>query len=467
MKIVKLFKQLLVGLVLSVWVGSVWAAPKVEHWITPEGLKVYFIALPNPNLPILDIELGFNAGSAYDGKALGVSALTSKMLLTGNEALSGRSIRELFDSVGAEIESDSDIDTANYSLRTLTLIDQKNKALDTFIKALTPPSFPQNEFEGVKNQLLAENDLASQDATATGYRTLTKALYGTHPYNMFLPSKADIEARTVADVKAFYESYYVLSNAKLNMVGNINRAEAEQIATRIAAVLRKGQAAVPIPEVTETHKEQTIKIPFAASQTFVLLGQLGAKMSSSDRVTLDLANYALGGGGFSSRLTKEIRSKRGMTYGVKSKLENKVQRGYFAIELSTKASQAQEANKLIKDVVANFYKEGITAEELAVAKKNLLTSLAYDLAQNKSLLKVVSLISTYNLPLDYLDTYSKEVQAATIEQVNEAFRKHINPDKFITILVGSENGTDEKDDESTEESDVEESVPEKGSNSSQ
>ena len=224
------------------WLSVAQAAPKIEQWTTKNGLRVYFVQAPE--VPMLDMRLVFDAGNARDGNKPGLAMLTSDMLDKGASGLSEDQLAEQFEAVGANVGASASKDMAVVSLRTLTLPSVQQTAVDLWLKVLQSPDFPSKEFEREQKLTLIGLQAEKQDPESIASKAFFQAVYGNHPYGQPANgTEASIPALQVADLKAFYQQYYVANNGLLAMVGAIDRAQAESLAERIAAVLPAGQAA--------------------------------------------------------------------------------------------------------------------------------------------------------------------------------------------------------------------------------
>jgi len=169
-----------------------------------------------------------------------------------------------------------------------------------------------------------------------------------------------------------------------------------------------------------------------------MMGAPGIARNDPDLLALSVGNYILGGGGFVSRLTEEVREKKGMVYSVYSYFSPRKQRGPFLINFQTKKTQVDEALSLVKKTLNDFIDNGVTEEELAAAKANIIGGFPMKIDSNKKILSYLSVIGFYDLPLDYLETYNDKIAAITTEQIKAAFQKHLNPEKMVTVIVGDE-----------------------------
>ena len=192
-----------------------------------------------------------------------------------------------------------------------------------------------------------------------------------------------------------------------------------------------------MPEVEPLAAAKETRIPFDSAQAHVLIGQPGYRRTDPDHFALNLGNYVLGGGGFVSRLTEQVREKRGLTYSIYSGFSPGLQAGAFRIGFQTRPDQAEEAVKVSREVLAKFVAEGPTDAELKAAKDNLIGGFPLLLDSNRKLLGNVANIAWYDLPLDYLETWTARMNAVTVADVKSAFARKLQPDRMVTVIVGA------------------------------
>jgi zinc protease len=411
------------------------AGPKIEHWQSDNGLAVYYVHVPE--LPMVDLRLTFDAGSARDGKKMGMAGLTSAMLNSGTKEMSTDQLAEAFESVGAEFSSASARDMAWITLRTLTLPEQQTKALATWMDVLKNSVFPDKDFQRLIKQALIGLEAEKQSPSALASKAFYQHLYADHPYaSPKNGTKASIKAMTVADLKAHYARYFVAKNGQLAIVGAIDRPQAEILAKQIAASLNAGEKAPSIPAVKPLEKSETVHIEFPSSQSHIMIGQAGTKRGDKDYFSLYLGNHGLGGSGFTSRLMKEVRIKRGLSYSVYSYFSPMRETGPFLLGLQTKNSQVDEAIKVSMDVVKIFQKEGVSEAQLKASKTNITGGFPLRTASNDDIIGYIAMIVFYRLPLDYLDTFTTTINKISRDDVIDAYKRRLHPDKFLTVIVG-------------------------------
>jgi zinc protease len=433
MKIINLY--LLLALVFFTQLAS--AAPKIQHWTTDDGLAVYYVEVPQ--LPMLDMRIVFSAGSVRDNQQAGLAMLTSSMLDEGAGGLSVDELAHKFESVGANFSAGSARDMAWITLRTLTLQQPQKVAVDTWLKVLSDVNWPEKNFQRLKKQVLQGLEAEKQSPSAIANKAFFKHLYGEHPYAS--PSngnEASIKAITIEQLKAFHQQYYVKQNAMLAIVGAVSKDEAEVLAKRVAASLVTGKKAADIPVVKPLEKAKTLHIPYPSKQAHIMIGQVGNKRGDKDYFTLYTGNHIFGGGGFTSRLMKEVRDARGLSYSVYSYFSPMQALGPFILGLQTKLSQTDEAVQVSSQLLKDFQNKGITEAELIAAKKDITGSFPLGVASNADIVQYLGMIGFYNLPLDYLDAFTNKVEMLSVADINKALADRIQSDKLLTVIVGGE-----------------------------
>lgn len=413
--------------------------PQIQHWTTPNGTRVYFV--PAPELPMLDLRVIFDAAGARDGDKKGLAALTNSMLGEGAGDLDATEIARRFEQVGAQFSLDSQRDMAAVGLRSLTDPELLNPALDTLGLILSKPTFPADSFERERRRTLVALKGQQEDLGIVAEKALYRAIYREHPYaDSPIGTEAALKALTRDQLVEHFQRYYVAKNAIIAMVGAIKRDEAEAIAALLSGKLMRGERAPALPSVP-VGQVQEVRIKQPSQQTHVLVGQPGMTRDDADYFPLYVGNHILGGNGLVSRLSNEIREKRGLSYSTFSYFSPMRAAGPYVLGLQTRNDQAEIARDLLVKELQRFLKEGPTAEELEAAKQNITGSQALRLDSNKKILDHIAMIGFYDLPLDYLDTFNTKVEAVTADSIRDAFKRRIQPGALATVIAGGETET--------------------------
>ena len=333
------------------------AIPEIQNWRTTNGVPVYFIAARE--LPMVDAQILFGAGSVRDGEQPGLAKLTNGLLEEGAGDWSADAIADRLDQVGARLATSSRRDSASVALRSLTDPRYLQPAVETVARLLKDPTFAPDAVDRVRKQMLTALQERAQSPGAIAQDAFFKALYGDHPYGS--PSdgtSTSLNAITRVDIQNFHRRHYTAANAVIAIVGDLDRPAAEQLANALVDGLPKGQPIPPPPPVPALTASQTVRIPHPSSQSHILIGQLGVSRADPDYYALYLGNHVLGGNGLVSQLSQEIREKRGLAYGAYSAFSPMRQTGPFLINLQTRNDQADTALQVAQTTLRQFSADG-------------------------------------------------------------------------------------------------------------
>ena len=425
----------LIGLLLLTFTQYSMATAKIQHWQTSQGSQVFYVQ--THGLPMVDIKVIFDAGSARDGNQYGLANLTSNLFDTGAGSWNADTIAQRFESVGARFSTSASKDMASLSLRSLTEPPLLDKALQTLQVILSQPTFNATDFQREKNRTLAGLKHREESPASIARIAYSNALYGNHPYAHPTSGLVETVANfTAPDLKAFYQQYYVTSNATLIMVGNLTPNQAKNTAEMLMANLKQGTIPTTLPKVDFSNQAVTQHINFPSSQTHVLSGVIGMHRQDKDYMNLYVGNHILGGSGLVSQLFKEVREKKGLAYSAYSYFSPLLRKGTFTMGLQTRNDQTEQAVKIMQNTLKQFVRQGVTKTALIAAKKNITGGFAMRFDTNSKLTNYVSVIGFYKLPLSYLESFQARVEAVTVDSIKDAFQRRIKPEFLHTITVG-------------------------------
>lgn len=424
---------------------SAQASLPIEHWQQPSGARVYLVR--SPSIAMLDVQIDFDAGLRREprdkvGLASGMANLLSKGVLARGEepALDENQITEAWVDLGASFGASAGADRLSFSLRTLTEPDLLARAVAMAARQLGEPSFPQRIWLRERQRYIADLQESYTRPASVAGREYVKALYGDHPYGHEMTEQT-LGRISVEDMRRFYEAHVGACRARVSLVGAVDRTQADalvrQLLSRLPDPACAGSRVLPsVPEVQALSAAKDLRIPFRAAQAQVLIGQPGFKRSDPDFFALTVGNYILGGGGFVSRLTREVRELRGLSYSVYSYFSPGLHAGSFTVGLRTRPDQAAQAVEVVRQVVRDFVSQGPTEEELRQAKQSLVAGFVLRLDSNARLLENVANIAWHDLPLDYLSTWTAQVERLTAADIRAAFARKLQPDRMVTVVLG-------------------------------
>jgi zinc protease len=439
----------------------------IYSWETTYGAKVLFANLPE--LPIININVLFNAGSSQDGVAYGLANFTNAMLSEGTKSLSADQIAEAFAKQGAQFSSLVNRDYTILSLRSLSKPKLFTAALQTFNTIISEPLFSNSTFKRIREQLLLAIAQQNQQPGTIAENTFYANLYNKNPYgHTIYGNENTLNKITTHSLRKFHETFYTAKNATIIIVGDISIEKAKAVANDITKRLPGNVLKQPIKMVVTTsklgikeietnnheifvydglnincdsklptqHRIKLKKIYFPSEQTHIYIGQNGIAKTDPDYFPLLIANYIFGQAPLTSQLFQEIRNKYGLVYNISSNFIALKAQGPFVIYLQTSNGQTEKAINYTLKTLENFLCNCINDANLKLAKESLIGQLPLQIAGNADIAKALSTIGFYNLPLTYFDTYIENINAVTLEQMKAAFKRHINIDNLLIITVG-------------------------------
>ncbi|MBT8603611.1 insulinase family protein [Polynucleobacter paneuropaeus] len=438
-------QSLVLGAVMSIGLlTSVQAALPIQQLDSYKGAKAYLVQ--TQSLPMLDIEISIDAGTRYDpASKAGLAIMTAELLDNGIRS-AGRNLTEaqIADEIadlGADIKIGVSGERAMILVRCLSRPDIRDRAIQLARLILSSPTYDSVVVNREKQRISAGLLEAETKPDFVLDRRFRKAVYGNYPLGNAVTVKS-IAGLSASDLKQFHQQFYRSDRVIVSMVGDVSKSEAQEIMqTLVKDLPQTGSSIPPLPELArspvENLSEREITIPFDSQQAHIAMGMTAIARNNPDYFPLIVGNYALGGGGFVSRLMNEVREKRGLAYSVFSYFAPGQETGIFQAGLQTKNDQATMALDVMTETISQFIAKGPTQSELDAAKANLINGFPLRIDNNRKLLDNVSSIAWNGLPLNTLDTWTEQVNAVTREQVEIAFQKYLAMDCMKIVLLGA------------------------------
>jgi zinc protease len=427
--------------VLAVLVAAVAAAqaqPAARHWTTPSGARVQFVE--SRAVPMVDIAVDFAAGSAYDPpERPGTAALTHALLGAGTAELAEDDLAAAYADAGAIPAGTLDRDRASVQLRTLSSERELARAVAAFAGVVQRPAFAPAAFERERARLAARLREEEVQPGTIADRRFYAALYGAHPYGR-LATAQTVSAVTREDVLRFHRGHYTADRVVVTILGDLPPEAAREIAARLTAALPARGDAAAVPPVVPPARAERVLVPHSAQQAHVRMGLPALARTDPDYFPLLVGNHVLGGGGFVSRLMRDIRDERGYAYSVYSYFLPLARPGPFQVGLQTRRDQAEAALERVRLVVGEFLANGPTERELADAKASLAGGFPLRIDSNRKLLNEWAIVGFYGLPETWLADFPRAIERVTAADVRAAFARHVRADRFVTVVVGADEG---------------------------
>jgi zinc protease len=407
--------------------------PQVAQRALPNGATL--LVSEQHGLPIVQVTAILDAGSRRDPEgAFGLANLTADTLTEGAGGRSANEIAAAIELIGGGLSANAGVDYATVSVRVL------RKDLDTGLELLADvllePEFPADELERGREATLAALRAVEDDSTEVANREFSRALYGPHPYAHPVEGEpASVAAISTADLRRFYEAHYVPERSALVVVGDV---EVDDIERRLAAALAAWPARplAPLVDVgTDSGAARRIEIDRPVTQAGIVMGHRGVPRSSPDFEAIEVMNYVLGGGGFSSRLMEKIRNRAGLVYSVSSYFSGGELPGSFRVIMQTKNESVAEAIALARAEIEAMRADGITAAELEDAKRYLTGSFPLSLDSNAEIAAFLARAWFLGLGPDAAETYLEKIEAVSREDVRRVAATHLRPEDLLVVVV--------------------------------
>jgi zinc protease len=409
--------------------------PPIEKTTLDNGLKV--IVIEHHELPEVAFRMVFKTGSAGDpsGKA-GLADLTAGLLRKGTKTKTATQIAEEIDFVGGSLGAGSDRDATYATCRVLE--KHFDVGLDLLSDIILNPTFTDDEIERLRKQTLAGIKQQKDDPDAVADEKFREFLFGDHPYGR--PSEGtetSVAALTREDIVNFHRSYYVANNAILAVVGDVTpEAALAKVKERFSAW--EG-AEVRLPAYSEPPPIEGYQILLVdkpdLTQTYIKVGHLGIKRDNPDYFAVKVMNYILGGGGFSSRMMDEIRSQRGLTYGIGCDFDYNKLKGAYTVSTFTQNDSTAAAIRAVIEQIEKFRAGGVTDKELKDTKSFYTGYFPLQLETPSQIASQILNVELHNLGDDYLTDYRKNINAVTKEDIQRAAQKYLDPKNLKLVVV--------------------------------
>jgi zinc protease len=390
-------------------------------------------------LPMVSLAIAFDAGARRDppGKE-GLASLTADSLMQGTKDLSATQFNQRIDFTGGNMSIGASRDYASASLTALT--KYRDDTLHLLAQALENPGLRDADIERKRAERVADINAAQEQPQYVAQVAFEKAIFDSGPYGHPAEGFAEsVSKLTATDVRDFYKNYYRMGSAVIAVTGDVDagqiRAKLEKEFSSLPGTVAP-QAPPHMPVIKPGIHVQLIDRNVA--QANLILGSVGIARSNPDFYKIQVMNYILGGGGFSSRLMKVVRSKAGLAYGIGSGFQATKFPGAFLVVLQTKNESANQALRMILEQLREIQEAPVSETDIASAKKYLIGSFPLKLDRQSEIVSFMLQIELEGLGTDYAERYPKLIEAVTRADVQDVARRYIHPDALVLIAVANQ-----------------------------
>lgn len=409
-----------------------------EIWNDTYTSGMIAVGIENNEVPLVSMSVVLETGLLQeDSTKKGVANILATLLTKGTKNKTTEQLENELQNLGASINVNAGYTQMTVSANTLARnMDNVATLID---EVLLQPRWDETELELIKKETLSaiQRQLASPNAIAR--LEFSKLLYGKNHVLAQNPlgTEASVNSITMQDLKDYYNKHVLTSMPQIRIVGAVKK---EQVATAFKSFqgkwIQKTSSPVQvaaIPQI-ETAKVYFYDVP-GAKQSVIIAGQHAVKATDVNYYPLEVVNYRLGGGGFASQLTQELREGKGYTYGVRSNFSGNALSGTFSVNTGVRSNVTLESAELIKEILSN-YAETFSPADLDVTKSYMIKSSARSFETTGAKLGMLDDILDYKYPPDFAVKNQEFVEQLTVEQVKALASKYINPDKMIYLIVG-------------------------------
>lgn len=388
-------------------------------------------------LPMVSIELLIEAGSRHEpADQAGLANLTSKLLIYGTKQRTAVQISDTLDFIGASLEAGCGHDTASVSMTVLK--KDLTTGLELLADVLTQSTFPQAEIDRQKQAIIASIRAAEEEPGIVAAKAFAAALFPDSPYGRPVEgSEASVKALQQKSLRDFFARNYRPNRSIIAVVGDVSEQEIAKALNGAFRAWAKGEPSGQAPVPAKVGESKVLRINKDLTQANIVLGHNGVARGNPDYYALQVMNYVLGGGGFSSRAMDSIRNERGLAYSVYSYFAAEKSHGAFEFIMQTKNETALEAIRIATEEMRRMREQPVTEQELSDAKDYLIGSFPLRFDTNRKVAGFLSQVEYFELGLDYPDRYADLIRKVTRDDVQRVAKQYLQPERLITVIVGN------------------------------
>lgn len=427
-------RTLILALMIAVTSFAHARAAEVQRVVSPGGIEAWLVE--DHSLPLVAMEFSFAGGSAGEPPAkAGLAEMTAALLTEGAGDLDSQAFHTRLEDLAVELTFTAGRDRFSGTLRTLTR--HRDQAFDLVHLALTAPRFDAGDVERVRAQFLAGLRRAASDPNTIARRVWWRAMFPDQAYGKVARGTPDsLQAISRTDLRHFADSHFARDGLYVGVAGDITPEELARALDGLFGALPEESGA---PEIGPQHPRSdgaTMVVDMAVPQSVALFGQPGIAYDDPDFFAAYVLNDILGGGGFSSRLTEEVRVQRGLAYSVGSHLVPLEHGQVILGSVATANDRVAESLDLVRQEWQRIRQDGVTQAELDDAKTYLTGSFPLRFDRSTRIAGMLVAMQVHDWGIDYLDKRNSLVEAVTRDDVNRVAQRLLDPDALTVVVVG-------------------------------
>jgi predicted Zn-dependent peptidase len=409
--------------------------PEPVRYELKNGMVIYL--LEDHEVPVVNITARIRTGSIYEPKEkAGLAELTGIVMRTGGtRSMGGDAIDEELEFMAASVSVSIGSQSGSASLTVLT--KDVDRGLRIYSDIIMHPVFEQEKFDIAKKAKLEELRRENDDPEELSFREFKKIIYRGNPRGNF-PTPASVQKITREDLAAFHRHYFYPDRIIIGVSGDFSSQEMLDKLERVLGGWGRAKETLPSIPPPSSQAGSVNLVSKDLPQSVIILGHLTVPKNHPDYYPFTLLNFILGGGGFNSRLTMEIRSNRGLAYSVGSFYRGDIDYGAFGAYCLTKSSSTHESIDLIRKIMEDIKDKGVTEEELKWAKDSIINNFIFSFTSSHQIVVETMDLEYDHLPSDYLKKYQEMISRVTKADIERAAKSYLHPESAIFLIVGNE-----------------------------
>ena len=416
-----------------------WTPPEVgkdvERRVLPNGITLYL--KEDHSLPLVNVSARFRGGELYESASQDhVARLTTTLMRNGGTTtVPYQKVDETLDYISANIGANTDEETSTVTLNVPS--KDLSQAMALYADIIMHPAFPDDRLEFEKSQIKQTLIRQNDNPTGIASREYRKLIYGDHPYGRD-EDWQKIKGIKRDDLVAWHDKYFVPNNAWFGITGDFKTSELIATLEKSFAGWEKKPLTLPTPPKVETVAKSAVYIVNrAGNQTAINFGHLGVARNNPDIYALIIMNYMLGGGGFASHYTQEVRDKAGLAYTVNSQFDtSSLQQGLFTSVVQTKTETTYQAMELMLKIIKQMREQPLSEEEFQGAKQSIMSGYVRSFSSLGGTVGLLMNLEVIGRDQSYYKNYLTNINKVTKSDVERVAKNYLQPDKLVFVVVG-------------------------------
>ena len=414
-------------------------APQFAHAVdvkvvpAAKGVEVWFVE--DHTVPVVTMSASIPAGSVYDPRGKeGLAAMAAALMDEGAGKMNSDAYHTALGNKAIQLSASPSRDYT--VVRVVTLAENAKEAFQLLGLAIARPRFDPDAIQRIRAQMIESIKQEEQDPPTVAGKAFSRLFFANHPYAHPVGGDIDtLSAITQNDLRQFAHAHWVRGGMKVAVSGDIDEATLKTLLGAAFDALPATRPAPP-PNVARLGAPGVHVVPMPVPQPTIEFGLPGILRADKDFIPAYVANYILGGGGFSSQLMKEVREKRGLTYGIDTDLNTYSKAGVFVGQVATKKESVKQTIDVIRQVMSNFVDKGASAAELTDAKTYLTGSFPLAFDSNTGIAAQLNAFQRVGLTPDYIVKRNDMIEAVTQDDIKRVAKRLFNPAKMTIVVAG-------------------------------